>query len=65
MNDKIKIIFMGTPDFSVPTLKKIYEDKNIDLLMVVTKEDKASGRGNEIHESDVKKEIKENKKSIY
>lgn len=58
INNK-KIIFMGTPDFSVPTLTKLYEDKNIDLLMVVTKEDKEAGRGKDIKESDIKSKAKE------
>lgn len=56
---KLKIIFMGTPDFAVPSLEKIYVDNDIDLLFVITKEDKASGRGKEIHESDVKRKTKE------
>ena len=35
---------MGTPDFSVPTLEKLYNDKNIDIKYVVTKADSKSSR---------------------
>lgn len=52
----IKVIFMGTPDFSVPTLKKLYEDKYIDVKLVVTKKDAIAFRGNKICISDVKRE---------
>ncbi|MCQ2609387.1 MAG: methionyl-tRNA formyltransferase [Lachnospiraceae bacterium] len=55
---KIKVGFMGTPDFACPTLEKLYNDKDIELCFVVTKEDKPAGRGKEIKESDVKQCIK-------
>ena len=58
MNKKIKIIFMGTPDFACQTLKKLLDDDSIDVVLVVTKEDKPSGRGKEMRESDVKKYFK-------
>ena len=51
-----KVIFMGTPDFSVPTLKKLYEDKDIEVVLVVTKKDARANRGNKITISEVKKE---------
>lgn len=51
----MKIVFMGTPDFSVPTLVKLYNDKDIDIVYVVTKADAKSNRGQKIVYSDVKK----------
>ena len=39
----IKSVFMGTPDFALPSLKWIYE--NTDLQLIVTKEDKINARG--------------------
>ncbi|MBO5908500.1 MAG: methionyl-tRNA formyltransferase, partial [Clostridia bacterium] len=39
----MNIIFMGTPDFSVPTLKALYES-NHTVLGVFTQPDKAVGR---------------------
>ena len=50
---KIKIIFFGTPDFAVKSLKVIND--NFEVLCVVTSPDKKSGRGLKIHESEVKK----------
>lgn len=35
----MKVIFMGTPDFAVPTLKAIHEAGH-ELLAVVTQPDK-------------------------
>lgn len=51
----MKIVFMGTPDFSVPTLEKLYSDKDIEIVYVVTKADAKSSRGQKIIYSDVKK----------
>jgi methionyl-tRNA formyltransferase len=49
----MKIIFMGTPEFSVPSLKRLIEDN--EIVAVVTTPDKAKGRGLRIQYSDVKK----------
>ena len=46
---------MGTPDFSVKTLEKLYSDKDIEISYVVTKIDSKSNRGQKINFSDVKK----------
>ena len=40
----MKIIFFGTPDFSIPSLTSIL-DSNHELLLVITNPDKKSGRG--------------------
>lgn len=50
----MKIIFMGTPGFAVPSLKILLENK-YDLKAVVTVPDKRTGRGLRISESEVKK----------
>lgn len=50
---------MGTPDFSVPTLQKLYDDKNINISYVVTKVDSKSSRGQKINYSEVKKKALE------
>ncbi|MEP7229405.1 MAG: methionyl-tRNA formyltransferase [Ginsengibacter sp.] len=51
---KLRIIFMGTPDFAVPSLK-ILLDNGYDIVAVVTAPDKPAGRGMKISESDIKK----------
>ncbi|NLZ46536.1 MAG: methionyl-tRNA formyltransferase, partial [Clostridiales bacterium] len=40
----MKIIFMGTPDFAVPTLKKLYSSGH-EVCCVFTQPDKPKGRG--------------------
>lgn len=54
----IKSVFMGTPDFAMPSLKWIYE--NTDLQLIVTKEDKINARGKKIVLSAVKEFALEN-----
>ena len=55
----MRIVFMGTPDFSVPTLTKLNSDKDIEISFVVTKADSKSSRGQKINFSDVKKKALE------
>jgi methionyl-tRNA formyltransferase len=55
MNEhNLKIIFMGTPEFAVPSLKILLEN-NYQILAVVTTPDKPAGRGQKIQESAVKR----------
>lgn len=49
----MRVIFMGTPDFSVGTLEAIIEAGH-EVVLVVTQPDKPKGRGNEIACSPVK-----------
>ncbi|MEG9328794.1 methionyl-tRNA formyltransferase [Salinimicrobium catena] len=51
---KLRIVFMGTPDFAVHTLKTIVE-ASYEVVGVITAPDKPAGRGRKIHESAVKK----------
>jgi methionyl-tRNA formyltransferase len=53
MEHKLRIIFMGTPDFAVPSLKILLEN-NYKILATVTAPDKPAGRGQKIQESAVK-----------
>ena len=48
----MKTIFMGTPEFAIPSLKVV--SKNTDLRAIFTKEDKVNARGNKIIFSPVK-----------
>lgn len=50
MKDK-RVVFMGTPDFSVPVLKKLIENTNV--VLVVTKKDAYVGRKKVLTESPV------------
>ena len=49
----MRVIFMGTPDFSVPTLQKLIDAKH-EVLAVVTQPDKAKGRGKTVQFTPVK-----------
>ncbi|MFB3056008.1 MAG: methionyl-tRNA formyltransferase, partial [Ignavibacteriaceae bacterium] len=49
----MNIIFMGTPDFSIPSLKKLIESKH-NVLAVVTAPDKQRGRGRKVSFTPVK-----------
>ncbi len=60
---KLRVVFMGTPDFSVPTLKMLIQ--NYDVLAVVTQTDKPNGRGHNIKFSPVKEVALENDLLIY
>lgn len=50
----LKIVFFGTPEFAVESLRALVEN-GYDVAAVVTMPDKTGGRGNKIIESDVKK----------
>ena len=50
----IRIIFMGTPDFSVPALKALAAEDSISILLVVTQPDRPKGRGKKLAPSPVK-----------
>lgn len=50
----LKVIFMGTPDFAVPSLKEL--DDRYGVSMVITQPDKAKGRGKKVMLPPVKEE---------
>ncbi|MCL2416915.1 MAG: methionyl-tRNA formyltransferase [Bacteroidales bacterium] len=58
MNDT-RIIFMGTPQIAVASLKALL-DAGLNIVGVVTAPDKPAGRGKQLHQSDVKKFALEN-----
>lgn len=49
----MKIIFLGTPEFSVPSLKAIHESKH-DVIAIVSQPDRVASRGNKVILSPVK-----------
>lgn len=50
--NKLKVIFMGTPDFAVPCLKALH--KNYEIVAVITQPDRRKGRGQKVIYSPVK-----------
>jgi len=51
--DKIRVVFMGTPEFSVPVLQGLIDNYNV--VGVVTQPDKEVGRHKELEASPIKK----------
>ncbi len=51
--DYSRLIFMGTPDFAVPSLKKLL-DNNEEVVAVFTQPDRPKGRGQRLAHSPVK-----------
>ena len=51
----MQIIFFGTPQFAVPTLQKLLDHPDFQVMGVVTQPDKRRGRGNQLIPSAIKK----------
>lgn len=50
----MKLVFMGTPDFAVETLKALVERSGHEIALVVTQPDKPKGRGHKMMPPPVK-----------
>ncbi len=50
----LNIIFLGTPDFSVPCFNHCHQSQQLNILAVVTQPDRPSGRGQKLVETPVK-----------
>lgn len=60
----MKVIFMGTPDFSVQTLEKLVENGH-EVLAVITQPDKPKGRGKEMQYTAVKEKALQLGLTVY
>lgn len=49
----MRIVFMGTPDSAVPSLRRVLDDGH-EIVAVWTQPDRPAGRGNKLHQSPVK-----------
>ena len=58
MGKNLRILFMGTPEFASTSLRCLVEN-GYNVVAVVTTPDKPAGRGQKMHESDVKLTAKE------
>lgn len=55
----MRIVFMGTPLFALPTLNRIAECEEHDIVAVYTKPDAKSGRGNKLRPTEVRQRAEE------
>ncbi|SCG83510.1 methionyl-tRNA formyltransferase [Proteiniborus sp. DW1] len=60
----MKVVFMGTPDFSVPTLEALYNNGH-HVSLVISQADKAKGRGKKVQYTPVKERALELGLNIY
>lgn len=60
----MNIVFMGTPDFAVPSLQALINSKH-NVVGVFTQPDKPKGRGGKMSESPIKKLAKINKIQVF
>ena len=50
----VRIIFLGTPSFAVPTLQALIDSQEDQVVAVLCQPDRPAGRGNKLHEPPVK-----------
>ena len=60
---EVRIVFMGTPEIAVESLRQLHTE-NLNIVAVVTTPDKPAGRGLKIQESPVKKYAVENNLAV-
>ncbi|MCY1721660.1 methionyl-tRNA formyltransferase [Prolixibacteraceae bacterium Z1-6] len=60
---ELRLVFMGTPDFAVASLKELVEG-GYNVVGVITAPDKPAGRGKKLHDSAVKKYAVENNLNV-
>src|SRR5467141_771138 len=51
----MRIVFCGTPQFAVPTLKHLLAQSDFEVVGVITQPDRARGRGRQVSFSPIKK----------
>ena len=61
---KKSIIFMGTPEFAVPSLEILIKD-DLNIIGVITATDKKSGRGRKVTSSPIKKIAESNNIPLF
>lgn len=65
MTKKLKAVFFGTPDFSIPSLDMLNAHPLIDLQLVVTMPDRPAGRGLELKAPPVAMFAKEHSLELF
>lgn len=63
--NKIRVLYMGTPDFAVPALCVLAERENVEMVGVITQPDKQKGRGYKLLPPPVKEKAMELNIPVY
>ena len=63
--NRLKTVFLGTPEFSVPTLDLLFNHSQIDLKYIVTMPDRPKGRGQNLSSPPVADFAKKNKIALH
>jgi methionyl-tRNA formyltransferase len=63
--NKIKTIFIGTPDFGLPSFRALIKSDFFEIKAVITRPDKKIGRKRELSEPPIKKEALKNKIKVF
>lgn len=58
---KLRVVFCGTPDFSVPTLNSLYQNSSIEIVYVLSMPSRPKGRGMDLQDPDVIQYAKTNR----
>ncbi len=61
----MRIVFMGTPEFAVPSLKALLEMENVEVVGVFTQPDRPVGRGRKVEVTPVKREAEANGVPVF
>jgi methionyl-tRNA formyltransferase len=64
MNSSPRVMFMGTPEFAVPSLRTLLKS-GYDVVGVLTRPDSPAGRGQQMEESPVKQIARSERLAIY
>lgn len=65
MTKPVKVVFMGTPDFAVPSLRALAENEEVQVVGVVTQPDRPKGRKKELTPPPVKVEAEKLHIPVY
>ncbi|MBQ4620023.1 MAG: methionyl-tRNA formyltransferase [Clostridia bacterium] len=61
----MRVVFMGTPEFAVPSLKALFEMENVEVVGVFTQPDRPVGRGRKVEITPVKREAEEHNVPVF
>jgi methionyl-tRNA formyltransferase len=51
---KVRVVFLGTPDFAVAPLESMAKDEHFEIVEVITQPDRPKGRNMQVHPTPVK-----------